>query len=526
MLTRLKVTGFKNLVDVDIRFGPFTCIAGPNGVGKSNLFDAIRFLSALADQPLIEAAKSVREGRTADVHNLFHRVGDHYDDRMSFEAEMIVPAEGEDDLGQKAEAGITFLRYTLELVRRQDDSRLSLGGLEIEKEELVHINLSDATKHLLFPHKSDLAPIRGQRTPDCSVHLDRSRRRDRAASIKMHQDGGGGNPASRLAANLPRTVLSAANAAENPTALLARREMQSWRLLQLEPSALREPDEFTAPPRLGTNGSHLAATLYHLARAKQGNGIGRGAGLCSSRKPALPVDPGRPRGRDRSRREARTPDAQVRGRDGTAHPARALSDGTLRFLALAVIDLDPAAQGVLCLEEPENGIHPERIPAMLQLLQDIATDVDEPVGPDNPLRQVIINTHSPAVVSEVPDDSLVVAELKETVRGEQRFQRVSFGCLEAPGDTRTPRRTRMSTSSKRQATGVPESHRRPGDRSEQPGNEPLEIIDQEPGGSWTVPTCGLCLPSSKIRDRWVRRTYSATAVRFPVRIRGVPHHPV
>jgi predicted ATP-binding protein involved in virulence len=56
MLTRLKVSGFKNLVDVDVRFGPFTCIAGPNGVGKSNLFDAIAFLSALAEKPLIDAA--------------------------------------------------------------------------------------------------------------------------------------------------------------------------------------------------------------------------------------------------------------------------------------------------------------------------------------------------------------------------------------------------------------------------------------------------------------------------------------
>lgn len=42
---------------------------------------------------------------------------------------------------------------------------------------------------------------------------------------------------------------------------------------------------------------------------------------------------------------------------------------------------------------------------MLDLLQDITTDVTEPTGPDNPLRQIIINTHSPSVVSEVPEDS-------------------------------------------------------------------------------------------------------------------------
>jgi len=98
-------------------------------------------------------------------------------------------------------------------------------------------------------------------------------------------------------------------------------------------------------------------------------------------------------------------------------------------LALAILELDPEAQGLLCLEEPENGIHPERIPAMLELLQDIATDVNEPIGPDNPLRQVIINTHSPAVVGEVPDNSLLVVESKEMVRSEQRFKRAQFSCL-------------------------------------------------------------------------------------------------
>ena len=98
-----------------------------------------------------------------------------------------------------------------------------------------------------------------------------------------------------------------------------------------------------------------------------------------------------------------------------------MSDGTLRFLALAVIELDPNAQGLLGLEEPENGIHPERISAILRLLKDIAVDVNEPVGKDNPLRQVVINTHSPVVVQQIEDSDLLAAEIK----GEG----VTFSCL-------------------------------------------------------------------------------------------------
>ncbi|NJK34982.1 MAG: AAA family ATPase [Oscillatoriales cyanobacterium SM2_2_1] len=451
MLTRLKVSGFKNLVNVDVRFGAFTCIAGANGVGKSNLFDVIQFLSALSNYPLIEAAQFVRNerGKPGDVRSLFHRVGETYADKIFFEVEMIVPASGEDDLGQQAKASITFLRYSLEIKYRTDHSHRSLGGLEIVREELVHINRSAASKHLLFPHKVNSwrdTTVIGKRSARYFISTEGE---GDNKIIHLHQDGGSrGRPLSS-AANLPRTVLSVANAAESPTALMAKREMQSWRLLQLEPSCLRQPDELTAPSKLNSNGSHLPATLYRLASQ---NGI-RPETIYSQIANTLAdliedvdsviID-------NDPKRQLLT--LQVKSQNGTIYPARSLSDGTLRFLALAVLKLDPEAKGLICLEEPENGIHPARIPKILQLLKEIATDTEEEVGADNPLRQVIINTHSPVVVQEVSDDSLLIAELRESIQvlkdiendteeavesceprefiqGEQRFKRFKRVCF-------------------------------------------------------------------------------------------------
>jgi predicted ATPase len=446
VLTRLEVTGFKNLVDVDVRFGPFTCIAGANGVGKSNLFDAIRFLSALADHQLLDAAMSVREqrNRTYDVRNLFHRVGDRYDETMDFDVEMIVPAQALDDLGQMAKASTTFLRYQLSLGYKVDGSP-PVDRIEILKEDLSYIKRGETQRHLAFPNDRSTwrksAIMGDRRSPFISTTGEPEGR-----VIKIHQDGGSsGKPQSLLAANLPRTALSAANAAESPTATVARREMQSWRLLQLEPTALRQPDAFTAPVALASDGSHLAATLYRLARSARrrdraaisevtGSQTGGGSevsqriyGQIASRLSEL-IDDVREVSVERDEtRELLT--LMVTGADHTRLPARALSDGTLRFLALAVIALDPEARGVICLEEPENGIHPGRISAMLRLLQDIVTDVDEPVDDENPLRQVIVNTHSPAVVMQVPDDSLLMAELRESVRGGERFKALSFASL-------------------------------------------------------------------------------------------------
>lgn len=336
MLTRLKVSGFKNLIDLDVSFGPFTCIAGANGVGKSNLLDAIVFLSALADRPLIDAALAVRDqgAKTGDIRGLFHHVGDHFGTEMSFEAEMIIPECGTDDLGQPAQASSTFVQYAVSLRYKEDATGRALGSLELVKEELKHITLGEATRHLAFPNSRAWRnrKVTNKRRSPKYISTEGGGP-DRV--INVHQDGGSsGKPQKLRAANLPRTILSAANSSESPTATLVKREMQAWRLLQLEPSSLREPDSFAAPFELGVDGAHLPAALYHLANGAGKDNSAAVYGEVANRVSQL-INDVRDVYVDRDERR-RLLTAYVTGRDGTAYPARSLSDGTLRFLALSV----------------------------------------------------------------------------------------------------------------------------------------------------------------------------------------------
>jgi len=445
MLTRLKVSGFKNLVDVDVRFGAFTCIAGVNGVGKSNLFDAIRFLSALAQYPLTEAALKIRDGSgTADIRNLFHRVGDRYVDKMSFEAEMIIPNETINALGQKVKATNTLVRYTLELGYKKKDNSRSLETLEILKEELREIKKDDLKQYLLFEYQTE--NLINSKDNEYYVYYLYGNEQNETIYIKQSlidkEDDNKIKFEDKLilkAMNLKTTALyefSDFFLSTEQTPYLAQREMMSWQLLQLEPSALRQPDEFTAPKQLGINGTNLAATLYHLVEKysqqnpdeiSEAEIEARVYAQVSNRLFELLDDVDSVWIDRDDARQLLT--LMVKTRDGSVHSARSLSDGTLRFLALTILELDPDSLRLLCLEEPENGIHPERITSILELLQDIAVDFAEPIGFDNPLRQVIINMHSPVVVQQVPEDSLLVAELKETVVDGQRFKRACFSYL-------------------------------------------------------------------------------------------------
>ena len=103
--------------------------------------------------------------------------------------------------------------------------------------------------------------------------------------------------------------------------------------------------------------------------------------------------------------------------NGQQFSASAVSDGTLRFLALAILTEDPRVGGVLCVEEPENGIHPERLRSMYRLMRDFAVDTDSSIGDGNVMRQLIVATHSPYLLQlQEPADILVAKETTMRLR--------------------------------------------------------------------------------------------------------------
>jgi predicted ATPase len=86
-------------------------------------------------------------------------------------------------------------------------------------------------------------------------------------------------------------------------------------------------------------------------------------------------------------------------------PATRLSDGTLRYLCLLSILCHPKPPPLICLEEPELGLHPDILPTIAPLLRECAART-----------QLIVTTHSDVIVDALTDtpESIIVCERDES----------------------------------------------------------------------------------------------------------------
>ena len=184
------------------------------GVGKSNLFDAIHFLSALAERDISEAASDVRRTSDGGYSPLDLVFGRDPSRKIELSVQMVVSPEVKDDFDESAKPSTTLLTYTVRLLYESESDRLF-----VENESLTHAKLGNYKKFIGFSSspkfRSSVASGSRRGGPLISTDGDR---------IMLHGDGGSrGRPAP--VGRSPRTVVGGTNTFDYPTVLGAKREM-------------------------------------------------------------------------------------------------------------------------------------------------------------------------------------------------------------------------------------------------------------------------------------------------------------
>lgn len=95
-------------------------------------------------------------------------------------------------------------------------------------------------------------------------------------------------------------------------------------------------------------------------------------------------------------------------------PATRLSDGTLRYLSLLALLLHPKPPPLICIEEPELGLHPDILPTVAQLLKEASERC-----------QIIVTTHSEVLVDAMTDipEAVLVCEKRDRSTSLRRLSR-------------------------------------------------------------------------------------------------------
>jgi predicted ATPase len=93
--------------------------------------------------------------------------------------------------------------------------------------------------------------------------------------------------------------------------------------------------------------------------------------------------------------------------------AMRMSDGTLKFLCLLAVLLEPELPPVLCIEEPEVGLHPEAIQIVAELLMEASERT-----------QLVVTTHSEALVDAMSDRPEAVLVCERDFDNGTQFRRL------------------------------------------------------------------------------------------------------
>ena len=402
MLREFRVDNFKSLINVVFEPGGANLLIGRNNSGKTNLCQALRFVSGSSRFKLDEAADGTAGMRFGMTSFALDK------STIDFTVRAELPRGGE---------RLTF-EYELTVSPPRPGSAETAVRLD---HEVLRVDGGAFDDTVLLENVSGQGRLLNEKNPGNGV----SPIADGMTQAVVLRDG---PRYVETTAPTDATMLQRLFDVEaNPTANHFKRYLTGWTYYDLAPVAmrtsLRKPGEFILQP----DGGNLASVLFGLKSADERR-------YRRLMEVVRHVEPGFDVINFLGGAENNV-FMLFEDRDGHALPAANASSGTLRFLALAYVLLaQPRAvpSPLFLIEEPENGLHV----GVLKTLFEMADP--PPAGP-----QIVFTSHAPYFIDLFddhldgiflfdrdkghtsitrPDPARVKARLEDFPLGEQHFR--------------------------------------------------------------------------------------------------------
>jgi predicted ATPase len=366
----IKIEGFRSIKETELSLNPLTVLIGPNGSGKSNFMD---LLSLIAEASYGHLAEGMANRGGFDNVCFKGDPGDIFVE-FRFKPEGIFQEER------------TSVRFRLKLKRFGSYPRVWFE--QIEK-----------------------APDQYHTSPLQLMRRDKDGCEFRSIKTGISED----LEEKALESESELAIFQVKDKDKYPTPYKLLRLLQEWafyRDINVGPNApIRQPDLVRPTVRLVADGGNLASVLYsiqqqHPATWKEIEEI---LETVYSDFHSITFPPEGGDGKVLLRWWERPFEKK------SGFSAGLLSDGTLKLLCLLAILKSPDPPPMICIDEPELGLHPDWIKLVAELLISAATRT-----------QVIIATHSPQLVSKLEPDSIIVANKSG---GATKFQHLDSGEL-------------------------------------------------------------------------------------------------